>query len=294
MYERLEQCPICKSGVFNNFMICKDHAISKESFAIVQCKKCQFKFTNPRPVPESLPKYYQSENYISHTNKGNNLVNLAYKIARHFTIKNKIKFIRTFHDHGNILDYGCGTGIFIESAKRKGWNVLGIEPNEAARSHTSPKMQPFVYSDIRDIKLKKYFHIITLWHVLEHISDLQDAIKKLKKLLHQDGKIIIAVPNTASWDAQYYKEYWAGYDVPRHMYHFTPTSMNNLLAQYKLKIDATYPMTLDAYYVSLLSEKYKYGKNNYIEAIKNGYKSNKWAKKNNNNFSSIIFVASLA
>lgn len=275
-------------------MICKDFSVSQESFAIVQCKKCQFKFTNPRPVSESLPKYYQSDNYISHTNKGNNLINLGYKIARHFTIKKKIDFIKTFHDRGNILDYGCGTGIFIEKAKRKGWNVLGIEPNEAARSHTSQKMQPFVYSDIKDIKLKKYFHIITLWHVLEHISDLPDTLKKLKKLLHPDGKIIIAVPNTGSWDAQYYKEYWAGYDVPRHMYHFTQSSMNNLLSQHKLKLDAYYPMKLDAYYVSLLSEKYKYGKNNYLDAIKNGYKSNEWAKKNNNNFSSLIFVASIA
>ena len=155
-------------------------------------------------------------------------------------------------------------------------------------------MQPFVYSDIKDIKLKKYFHIITLWHVLEHISDLQDALKKLKKLMHPDGKIIIAVPNTASWDAQHYKEFWAAYDVPRHMYHFTQDSMQNLLSQYKLKLDATYPMKLDAYYVSMLSEKYKNGQNNFFKAIKNGYTSNKWAKKNNNNYSSIIFVASIA
>lgn len=294
MYERLEQCPICKSGIFNNFMICKDYSVSQESFAIVQCKKCHFKFTNPRPSPASLPQYYKSDSYISHTNKGNNFINIAYKIARHFTINKKINFIKTFHDHGNILDYGCGTGMFIERAKNKGWNVLGIEPSEEARAQISSKMQPFVYSSIKDIKLKKYFHIITLWHVIEHISDLQDTLKKLKKLMHPEGKIIIAVPNCESWDAQHYKEHWAAYDVPRHLYHFTQSSMGNLLSQYKLKLDGTFPMKLDAYYVSMLSEKYLNEKNNFYKAVKNGYKSNQWAKKNNQNFSSIIFVASIA
>lgn len=293
MYERLDQCPICKSGNYNNFIICKDYAVSQESFAIVQCKKCDFKFTNPRPSAESLGKYYSSENYVSHTNKGNNLINSVYKLVRYYTINKKVKFIDNFHSSGNLLDIGCGTGFFIKRAKEKGWNVLGVEPSVSAREKISEKMQPFVYDSIKDIKLKKHFHIITLWHVIEHIPDLEATLKKIKKLLHPEGKIIIAVPNANSWDAQYYKEYWAAYDLPRHLYHFSPDTMKNLLKSNKFKLEDIYPMKLDAYYVSLLSEKYKNG-GNIISALKNGYKSNIYAAENNNNYSSLIYVAKLA
>lgn len=291
MFERLDQCPVCKSGHYNNFLICKDYAVSQESFAIVECRKCNFKFTNPRPTADSLDKYYSSENYISHTNKGNNLINSVYKIARYFTINKKVKFISNFHSSGNILDLGCGTGMFIKKAKEKGWNVLGVEPNALAREKVNEKMKPFVYNTIKDIKLKKHFHVITLWHVLEHIPDIEATLKKLKKLLHPEGKIIIAVPNCNSWDAHYYKAYWAAYDVPRHLYHFSPSSIKNLLTLHKFKLEHTYPMKLDAYYVSMLSEKYKHG-GNIIEAIRKGYKSNLSAKKDNN-YSSMIYVAKL-
>lgn len=291
MYDRLEQCPVCKGIHFENFLICQDHSVSQESFAIVACKKCGFKFTNPRPTEEALPQYYHSENYISHTNKGNNLINIVYKIARHFTINNKIKFIKQFHPHGNLLDFGCGTGLFIKKVKENGWNVLGIEPSGAAREAIEDKMKPFVYSSIKNIRLKKYFHVITLWHVLEHVTDLAETLKKLRKLLHPEGKIIIAVPNVDAYDAAYYKEYWAAYDVPRHLYHFSPESMKRLLANHKLKLEEIHPMKLDAYYVSMLSERYKNKKNNYVKALKNGYHSNQWAKENKNNYSSLIFVA---
>lgn len=291
MYERLDKCPLCNSGHLNNFMICKDFSVSQESFAIVQCKKCELKFTNPRPEKESLPQYYKSANYISHTDKGNSLINVAYKVARYFTIRNKVKFISQFHQKGNLLDFGCGTGAFILNAKQKGWNVLGVEPSDDARNNIDKKFQPFIFSSVKEIKLKKYFHVITLWHVLEHVADLAETLKKLRKLLAPGGTIIIAVPNCDSYDAQHYKEFWAAYDVPRHLYHFTPKTMKELLLSRKLKLQKIIPMPLDAYYVSLLSEKYRANSNNYLSAIKTGYKSNKWAKANNNNFSSLIYIA---
>src|SRR5690606_17076339 len=163
---------------------------------------------------------------------------------------------------------------------KQGWNVLGVEPSDSARENIEKKFQPFVFGDLKEIKLKKHFHVITLWHVLEHVSTLTETLKKLKKLLAPGGKIVIAVPNCQSFDAGYYREYWAGYDVPRHLYHFTQATMKVLLTSRKLKLVETHPMKLDAYYVSLLSEKYKTGSSKYINAIKIGYKSNKEAKQN--------------
>lgn len=292
MYERLDLCPNCKSYDFKNHMICKDYSVSQESFAIVKCNKCELLFTNPRPTEDNLHKYYKSDDYVSHSNKGNNPVNAAYKIARYFTLNSKVKLIGKLHSQGNILDYGCGTGAFLTVAKQKGYTVTGVEPNVDATDKIDENLRSSLFKSLEDITLKKHFHIITLWHVLEHISELSGTVKKLKKLLHPEGKLIIAVPNHLSYDAQYYKEYWAAYDLPRHLYHFTPKTMKNFLSGHKLKIENILPMPLDAFYVSLLSEKYKNGSVDYANAISVGWKSNRKAKVNNE-YSSLIYVASL-
>lgn len=292
MYERLDECPNCKSGDFKNHMICKDYSVSQESFAIVKCKKCELLFTNPRPTEDNLHRYYKSEDYISHANKSNSPINAAYKFARYFTLNSKVKLIKKLHSEGNLLDYGCGTGAFLSVANKKGFKVTGIEPNLGAIKNIEDSLKDSIFKSLDEISVKKHFHIITLWHVLEHISDLSDTIKRLKKLLHPEGKLIIAVPNYLSYDAQYYKEYWAAYDLPRHLYHFTPKTMKNFLSARKLKIQNTVPMPLDAFYVSLLSEKYKHGSIKYGKAISTGWKSNKKAKENNE-YSSLIYIVTL-
>ena len=291
MYERLDECPLCKSTAFKNHMICKDYSVSQESFAMVKCAHCKLLFTNPRPDEGNLYKYYQSENYISHTNKSNNPVNSIYKVARYFTINRKIKLVSKFHKNGNLLDFGCGTGEFLKTGKKKGWNVTGYEPTKDAYEGMDQSIKSDIVSSLDEIQLKKHFHVITLWHVLEHISDLRTTIQQLKKMLRPDGVLVIAVPNHESYDAEYYKEYWAAYDLPRHLYHFSQQTMKSLLSANKLKLIKTYPMPLDAYYVSLLSEKYKTGRTNYIDAFSMGLKSNKAAKQNGNNYSSLIYIA---
>ncbi len=292
MYERLDECPLCKSAEFKNHMICKDYSVSQESFAIVKCSNCKLLFTNPRPDESNLYKYYQSDNYVSHTNKSNNPVNGIYKVARYFTINKKLKLLSKYHQSGNLLDYGCGTGEFINSAKEKGWNVTGYEPTKTAYQGMSKSISGNVMATLEEADYKKHFHIITLWHVLEHVSDLTATIKKLKKMLRPDGFLIIAVPNYESYDANYYKEYWAAYDLPRHLYHFSQQTMKTLLTTNKLKLRETNPMPLDAFYVSLLSEKYKHGANNFMNAFSLGLKSNKAAKQNGNNYSSLIYIIS--
>ena len=289
MYERLNECPNCKSEEFRNHMICKDFSVSQESFAIVKCKKCELLFTNPRPTIENLHKYYQSENYVSHANKSNSPINAAYKFARLFTLNNKVKLVKKFHKNGNLLDYGCGTGAFLNVARKNGFNVTGYEPSSDAHKEIDKTLKPSILDKIDDLTFKKHFHIITLWHVLEHISDLSETVERLKKMLHPEGRLIIAVPNNESYDATYYKEYWAAYDLPRHLYHFTPKTIKGLLSSHKLRIESTDPMPLDSFYVSLLSEKYKTGSSNYVKAISIGLKSNKMAKKTND-YSSLIYI----
>lgn len=291
MYERLEECPVCGSSHFNNFMICQDYTVSQESFAIVECKKCHFKFTNPRPSERNVGKYYQSEAYISHSNSKKGWINRAYHLVRMYTLRQKLSLINSLvKNNKTILDIGCGTGMFLKICKQNGWQVAGVEPDPGARNQAKELVQSSVEEDILLAYDGKVFDVITMWHVLEHVHELEKVIIKLQKLLAPEGTIVVAVPNCESLDAKIYQEKWAAYDVPRHLYHFSPNSIKTLFKKYKLKVKETLPMKLDAFYVSLLSTQYKEGKTNYVEALKTGYASNKWAKHNGNNYSSLIYL----
>jgi len=272
-------------------MVVKDHSVSKESFNIMVCDNCNFHFTNPRPSEDEIGKYYDSEEYISHTDQANSPINLLYKIARQYALRSKKKLINSVakDKKGRILDYGCGTGYFLETMKSDDWKTYGIEPNDKARAIATQKVKVKRSIDELDLKNKK-FDIITLWHVLEHIHDLNSTIKSLKTILKEKGKIIIAVPNIESYEESIFGEEWAAYDVPRHLYHFSQETMKTLMLKHGLKIKKTYPMKLDAYYISLLSNKYKFAKNKFINSFITGYKSNTYASKNKNNYSSLIYI----
>ena len=286
-----DHCPICCSHSLQNDRIIKDHSISHEEFALTKCRQCEFLFTNPRPTPDGLSRYYESEEYISHQNKSNTLINWIYSIARKFTLSWKFRLISKHLRTGKALDIGCGTGHFLAKLKSKGWTVQGIEPDSGARAIATEQLG---YENIVDsfdmINSKNEYDLISLWHVLEHIPDLDDYLTRIKILIKKNGRIFIAVPNHDSFDAAHYKDYWAAYDVPRHLYHFNQNSMKKLAQKFGLKIVDTIPMKLDAYYVSFLSEKYKNnGFINYFNSILTAYKSNSYAK-NNGNYSSLIFV----
>lgn len=291
MYEKLEECPICKFTQQENFLICNDHSVTKESFALVHCPKCTLVYTSPRPTIEHIERYYQSESYISHTNEGNNLVNILYKVARKYALAWKYRLVKKQlgSPTGSLLDYGCGTGEFLQSMANKTWEVKGIEPNEKARNQAINKgleIQPSLNKEN-----KEFFDIITAWHVIEHVHDLKETISKLRKRLTPDGKLIIAVPNYNSQDSKRYKEFWAAFDVPRHLYHFSQESIKEMAHATKLHISDTIGMPLDAYYVSMLSEKYSQSKSPMIRGLLQGYNSNKSAKLSGE-YSSLIYVLS--
>ena len=292
MLEKIIKCPLCSCTSQQTFIESKDYFLSGESFSIQQCEQCSFKFTNPRPTFDEIGKYYESKEYISHTGKANNLLNFIYKIAQQYTLTKKEKIVNKYCGRKSILDFGCGTGDFLHTCNQKGWKIHGFEPDKNARNIASSKNGIPIFSSIEQISHLPPIDIITLWHVLEHIHDLNQTIKILSSKLTEDGKILIGVPNHECYDAKFYKEFWAAYDLPRHLYHFSQSTMKLLLKKHALKINAIIPMKLDSFYVSLLSEKYKNGKQNYITSFINGYKSNTYAKKNHYNYSSLIYIAS--
>ncbi len=289
--ENLIYCPLCHSSEFSNVLVAKDYTTTQETFQIQKCVSCQFVFTNPRPTSNEIGKYYQSDTYISHTDGGKGILDRVYLLARNFTLRWKQKLIVRKSSSGELLDVGCGTGEFINHMKAEGWQVTGMEPTTSAREKASQKIQQKIYPDLASIN--QQFHVITLWHVLEHVHELNETVVKIKSLLKDTGTIFIAVPNHESPDAKMYQQNWAAYDVPRHLWHFSKTTMQHLMDKHGLKVQEIIPMKLDAYYVSLLSEKYKSSSQSGIvamlKATLQGLRSNLKAKKDTNQ-SSLIYI----
>lgn len=290
MYEKVDQCPACSGTEFKNQIICDDHTVTGESFAIVSCNQCSLWITSPRPSQDSLGKYYESDTYISHSNKGNSLVNVIYKMVRRYTMRQKTQLIKGFVNSGRLIDYGCGTGDFLAACQHKGFEVQGIEPNDIARKQAVSQTKATILSDLSNLPKGEKFDIITMWHVLEHVPNPRETIERLKKHLNAGGYLIIAVPNRDSFDAKYYKEHWAAYDVPRHLFHFKPLNIKYLSKELKLSYIKTIPQYFDAFYVSMLSEKYLNSNSSFIKGMIKGLQSNQSAAKNNNNYSSLIYV----
>ncbi|QJW92059.1 class I SAM-dependent methyltransferase [Spirosoma taeanense] len=288
--EAITHCPVCNHTQFSPYLVCKDYLVSNQEFSIQQCLNCSFRFTNPRPNADEIGSYYKSDQYVSHNDSSSGPVNTVYRLVRNYTLRTKLKLINTLHTGtGRLLDVGCGTGAFLEICQKGGWQVAGMEPDPDARTIAATKLNVDIKPTLKSIGLEKPFDIITLWHVLEHIADIDLALQTLHALLSEKGSLLIAVPNSDSYDAQYFKQYWAAYDVPRHLHHFTPKTIEPLFKKYGFSLVGQRPMVFDAYYISMLSTRYQTGKTDYIKSFQIGLKSNMEASRTGNS-SSITYL----
>jgi len=287
--EELSNCPVCGHSHFAPFLTAKDHTVSHEQFKIVECKQCGFVFTNPRPLKENLGKYYKSTAYVSHSDTSEGLINKVYKQVRKITLNQKYNLVKPYLENNNLLDIGSGSGSFLNAVKEKGVNAFGVEPDIETRESSIKKYGINVKDEsaLSDFEAD-YFSVITMWHVLEHVPNLEERVLEIKRILSPTGRLFVAVPNYTSFDASYYKEHWAAYDVPRHLYHFSPVTIRKLFNKHNMVLERVIPMKFDSFYVSMLSEKYKNGKPNLLKGILNGIKSN--FKADNDTFSSQIYV----
>ncbi|SHF27912.1 class I SAM-dependent methyltransferase [Flavisolibacter ginsengisoli] len=287
-------CPVCGSSDIHPILTAKDHSVSGEDFVIWQCQSCTLRFTQDVPDENSIGPYYQSQDYISHSNTNKGLLNKLYQAVRKFTLGQKSGLVISHTTQkGRILDIGAGIGAFLNEMKQKGWDIEGVEPDYGARQQArnlfaidlkpTPELNQLPHGS---------YDAITLWHVLEHVEPLQDYVAQLKKLLTPNGRIFIAVPNYTSLDADLYGNRWAAYDVPRHLYHFTPRSIEVLVEKHGMKIIGRKPMWFDAFYISLLSSKYRTGNTSWLGAGINGIRSNFKALVNKKKASSLIYIIS--
>ena len=271
-----------------HFLTVKDHSVSKEIFDLYHDETLDMLITSPQPDLENLGKYYESEDYISHTDNKRSLFEKAYHFVKNIALKNKLNLINGEQSNkGKILDIGAGTGDFLLTAKNDGWETVGVEPSDRAKNIAKQKGISFV--DEISVLENNSFDVITMWHVLEHVPNLVFQIQELKRLLKPTGTLIVAVPNFKSYDAKHYGEFWAAFDVPIHFWHFSKKAIKSLFEKVDMKLEKVLPMKFDSFYVSLLSEKYKTGKMNFIRAFFIGLQSNLKASRTKE-YSSHIYV----
>ncbi|MHA7130491.1 class I SAM-dependent methyltransferase [Algoriphagus namhaensis] len=295
MPEQLDQCPLCNSKQISHYKEIIDHAVSREKFQIHKCTACGLLFTNPRPTASEITPYYDFDTYYSHSDSQRDLISIIYQRVKSYAIKRKLETLNQLNPNGALLDYGCGTAELLAKAHQSGRKVMGVEPNPKALMQAIKKLPARVFSDLSNLPDGQTFDIITLYHVLEHIHELKQTLSTLIEKLNDRGYIIIAVPNPVSPDAMKYQDYWAGWDVPRHLYHFPFSSIKHLCEIFPLDLKEIQPMKFDSYYVSLLSEQYQNTTQSKVitstKALLAGMKSNLVASSSDYpNFSSNLFI----
>jgi 2-polyprenyl-3-methyl-5-hydroxy-6-metoxy-1,4-benzoquinol methylase len=286
-------CPVCSSIAVHKALTATDHLVSGKAFDIWQCEQCTLRFTQNVPDAISIGSYYRSDNYISHSETNKGIINRLYHFVRALTLADKHRLILSVTQlkGGTLLDIGAGTGAFINHMQSRGWQTTGLEPDEGARKNAKALYKIDLLPSGAFLGFPPAsFDVVTMWHVLEHVHHLHEYIEQLKNIIKPGGKILIAVPNYECYDASFYKNFWAAYDVPRHLYHFSPEAMFHLLDKHELKLHATRPMWYDSFYISLLSEKYKAEKKNSVRGWLVGFISDMKAFIEKEKCSSLIYV----
>ena len=255
---KIDTCPLCGGGHFEKVLTCTDHYATGEAFDVCQCAGCGFLFTQGVPDEAEIGRYYESPEYVSHTDTRKGVAYHLYHYVRRFMLHRKAALIK--HgcglSRGRLLDVGTGTGYFAHYMQEKGWKVSAIEKSPQARVFAKEHFQLDVDApEALDAYAPGSFDAITLWHVMEHLQHLNETWDRLSQLLHDRGILVVAVPNPSSFDAKHYQASWAAYDVPRHLWHFTPSVMQQFGMKHGFKLTAYHPMPFDAFYVSWLSEK---------------------------------------
>ena len=286
------RCPWCNSENNSKFLELKDYFLTQENFEILECNDCKLLFTTPCPAPDRIGDYYKSDDYLSHNESKKGIVPQIYNLVKKVNIKNKFNITVNGQQttDNSILDIGCGVGDFLNYAKEKGCDITGIEPSEDARKIAEEKLGTKIFSpeELQNIP-NESFDIVTMWHVLEHVADLKTEIDHLERIVKKNGRLVLALPNYKSFDAEYYKDKWAAYDVPRHLNHFSRTSIKNIFNTTAFQLIDIKPLKWDSYYISMLSEQYLKHSNVLLKAMITGCKSNCKAIKSGE-YSSLVYV----
>lgn len=284
------KCPWCQSEKAHKHLSLKDYFLTQEPFEIMVCEDCGLLYTTPKPSDEKIGDYYKSDEYYSHQENKKGFIPRVYEAVKSVNLKHKIAIATQGKEPGRLLDIGCGVGDFLHFAEQNGWQCTGAEPSEDAALIAKKRIKAEIMlpKDLEKLP-DESFDVITMWHVLEHVSDLQWQVNQLNRLLKKGGRLVIALPNFRSYDARYYKDKWAAYDVPRHLNHFSQDSIAKIFNINGLIQNQTQKLIWDAFYISFMSEKYRQKSFPLLRGIYRGMISNLKARKSGE-WSSLVYV----
>ncbi len=283
------QCPVCGNNHLEEVFKVLDFRGSDEAFDLKRCTACSFILTSPRPQDAELGRYYPKSNYVSHNEKPTGVFDRIYFQVQKANLRDKLNKIQLYSKKGFLLDYGCGSGSFLGFMQQNGWMVEGVELSKEAAEIASKRTNSSIWSPDEFVIQPNKYDVISLWHVLEHLPDFERVIDKLKASLKPGGILLIAVPNHKSYDAQFFGNKWAAWDVPIHLWHFNKEVINRLAKKWKMQFLETLPMPFDAFYVSMLSAQNKKSKGWFLKGAWIGLLSNFKAKRNKE-ASSLIYI----
>ena len=289
----INACPLCGDTHLKRVMACTDFYASGEQFDVISCEECGFTFTQDVPVEAEIGRYYETPDYISHSDTKKGAMNALYHHVRKYMLGRKARLVshEAHRKKGRILDIGTGTGYFAAAMLAKGWRVEAVEKNALAREFAG---KHFGLEVKDETALQAFepgsFDVITLWHVMEHLEQLNETWERLHELLSDRGVLIVAVPNCSSYDAGRYGAHWAAYDVPRHLWHFTPVTIQKLASKHGFIMAARHPMPFDAFYVSMLSEKNRGASLPFLKGMWTGTEAWLHALGHKERSSSMIYV----
>ncbi|MGJ8683020.1 MAG: class I SAM-dependent methyltransferase [Nonlabens sp.] len=254
---------------YTHFLTVQDYFLTQEKFELYKNEQTEVLKTTPQP--ENLESYYESENYLSHDDSQDSFFARCYQYAKGWNLKSKKSLIGKYAVDGKILDIGAGVGDVVGALKKSGYDAVGYEPSKKARIFAARKGIELL--DQTDSIQPNSIKVISMYHVLEHVPDYDKQIADIKNWLQEDGVLILALPNYNSFDAKWFKQHWAGYDVPRHLFHFNKRAVRNVF-QGDFEIVSTKPMWFDSFYVSILSARYQKKKLAFVYGIIIGLISN--------------------
>ena len=212
------------------------HAIPGR-FTLVRCRHCGLIYLNPRPTPEGMAAYYP-EDYEAHIGTQKQRLSWIRRLDYEYGIHKRHRAIMRYTQTGHMLDVGCGSGAFLDGMRQRGWSVAGIEPSDRAAGYAKQTLGLQIQNTVlEDAELApESFDLVTMWNVLEHLSDPQESLRRVGEALRPDGLLVFAIPNLDSLDRILFKQYWAGYDLPRHLYTFPADVLERMVRAVGLEI----------------------------------------------------------
>ena len=269
-YQDFTPCPLCGASGQMPYADCIDFTVSKESFILLRCPQCGVVFTSNPPKESETIRYDTLDLKLKLGDSPRGLTDKLYYYVRHRMLRKKASIVesQSYRTGGTLLNYGAKTGYFSHYMERRGWKVTSIEKYHEERQFSLETFHHRMY-DVSEMDrlTPETFDVITLWHVFEHCYNPNGLLNRFYRLLRPGGILLIACPNICSTDAMHYGANWAAYNVPRHLWHFNPTSLSNLLNKHGFTLMHRQKLSYDCFYISVLSEKNKNSKMPFLRGM---------------------------